>query len=577
MVAVAPDQRVEDEEGVEKDRTGSEHNGFSVGKLRVNGVGALCSFGVAAATSCIFLLGGWQLLQKRQNQKNQFQMYGDNERIQQVVQQASRLNQAVSTVMGGVQAELGMDIIACQNCQQVRKQSDNQNEHYSTCNSTFQDQHDVHTLQRCECGDLPTGGAWIWEKEILIYSAIFSLSEKKNWPLNTTNTYHHVGWFLPSCQIQVTDYLFQASFKHLLYALELFYTGEQQRMGSHGVDTGVRLVKGGALGLLLKKSRGKFAALVAAAGFAGNLGACCRIRALDCVGRGRLREGILLRKGGILRPLEAASLDREAPLRERSLRGSSSWSALRGRARRCSLKGASMRDFPSCFGESGVQIADASSSSSSAGKGAAQNLVTCLYQTQFSGRPCVISVTWSKSLMGQGLSIGVDDLSNQCLCKADIKPWLFSKKKGSKRLDVDDGKIEIFWDLSGAKFGAGPEPLEGFYVAVVFDLELILLLGDMKKDAYRKTGVNRPMLNAAFVARREHIYGKKIYTAKAQFCDNGQCHDVVIECDTVGLKDPCLEIRVDKKPVMQDRYHPDEDPEVQMLQACNLMEASNSV
>lgn len=153
--------------------------------------------------------------------------------------------------------------------------------------------------------------------------------------------------------------------------------------------------------------------------------------------------------------------------------------------------------------------------------------------------------------MGQGLSIGVDDLSNQCLCKADIKPWLFSKKKGSKRLDVEDGKIEIFWDLSGAKFGAGPEPMEGFYVAVVFDLELILLLGDMKKDAYRKTGANRPMLNAAFVARREHIYGKKIYTAKAQFCENGQFHDVVIECDTVSLKDPCLEIRVDKKPVMQ--------------------------
>ncbi|KAL6894290.1 hypothetical protein ACP4OV_008388 [Aristida adscensionis] len=208
-----------------------------------------------------------------------------------------------------------------------------------------------------------------------------------------------------------------------------------------------------------------------------------------------------------------------------------------------------MRDFPSCFGESGVQIADASSGA--AGKGAAQNVVTCLYQAQFAARPCVISVTWSRSLMGQGLSVGVDDLANHCLCKADIKPWLFSKKKGSKSLDVEDGKIEIFWDLSGAKFGAGPEPLEGFYVAVVFDLELVLLLGDMRKDAYRKTGANRPMLNAAFVARREHIYGKKVYSAKAQFCDNGQCHDIVIECDTVGLKDPCLEIRIDKKPVMQ--------------------------
>uniref|UniRef100_A0A0E0GVB6 DUF6821 domain-containing protein n=1 Tax=Oryza nivara TaxID=4536 RepID=A0A0E0GVB6_ORYNI len=99
MAMVAPDQCVEEEEGAQKDK---EHNGFSVGKLRVNGVGALCSFGVAAATLCIFLLGGrQQQLHKTQNQKTPFQMYADNERIQQVVQQASRLNQAVSTVMGG--------------------------------------------------------------------------------------------------------------------------------------------------------------------------------------------------------------------------------------------------------------------------------------------------------------------------------------------------------------------------------------------------------------------------------------------------------------------------------------------
>uniref|UniRef100_A0A0D9W0E1 DUF6821 domain-containing protein n=2 Tax=Leersia perrieri TaxID=77586 RepID=A0A0D9W0E1_9ORYZ len=99
MIVVAPDQCAEEEEGDQKDR---EHNGFSVGKLKVNGVGALCSFGVAAATFCIFLLGGrQQQLHKRQNQKTQLQIYADNERIQQVVEQASRLNQAVSTVMGG--------------------------------------------------------------------------------------------------------------------------------------------------------------------------------------------------------------------------------------------------------------------------------------------------------------------------------------------------------------------------------------------------------------------------------------------------------------------------------------------
>ncbi|WVZ60941.1 hypothetical protein U9M48_010895 [Paspalum notatum var. saurae] len=84
----------------------SKTAGFSVGNLRVHGVGALCSFGVAAATFCIFLLGGnckQQPLQKRQNDhKIQLQMYaGGDERIQQVVQQASRLNQTMSSVMGG--------------------------------------------------------------------------------------------------------------------------------------------------------------------------------------------------------------------------------------------------------------------------------------------------------------------------------------------------------------------------------------------------------------------------------------------------------------------------------------------
>lgn len=210
-----------------------------------------------------------------------------------------------------------------------------------------------------------------------------------------------------------------------------------------------------------------------------------------------------------------------------------------------------MRDFPSCFGESGVQVADASSGGAAASK-AHQNLVTCLYQSQFSGRSCVITLAWSKNLMGQGLSIEIEDSpSGRCLCKVEIKPWLFSKRKGSKGLEAENGKVEIFWDLSAAKFGPGPEPLENFYVAVIFDLEMVLLLGDLTKEAYRKTGASPPPSNASFIAKREHVYGKKVYYAKAQFCNNGQSHDLAIECDTAGLKDPCLEIRVDKKRVMQ--------------------------
>ncbi|KAB2634905.1 hypothetical protein D8674_041221 [Pyrus ussuriensis x Pyrus communis] len=197
-----------------------------------------------------------------------------------------------------------------------------------------------------------------------------------------------------------------------------------------------------------------------------------------------------------------------------------------------------MRDFPSCFGENGVQVADSSSSNSSR---TAQNLVTCVYQCRLRGRSCLITVTWSRNLMGQGLSVGIDDSSSQCLCKVDIKPCL----------EAYSSKIDIYWDLSSAKFGSGPEPLEGYYVGVVVDSQMLLLLGDMRKEAFKKTSVTPVPSSAVCVAKREHIFGKRGFATKAQFCNNGQVHDLVIECDTVGVNDPCLLVRVDSKPVMQ--------------------------
>ncbi|KAK9086805.1 hypothetical protein Syun_029199 [Stephania yunnanensis] len=181
-----------------------------------------------------------------------------------------------------------------------------------------------------------------------------------------------------------------------------------------------------------------------------------------------------------------------------------------------------MRDFPSCFGESGVQVADSSSSSSSKNNNNNQNVVTCVYQCRLGRRSCLITVTWSKNLMGQGLSVGIDDSTNQCICKVDVKPWLFSKKKGSKSLKADSSKVDVYWDLSNAKFGSGPEPLEGFYLAIVSDREMVLLLGDSNKEVYKKTNALPMPPNSRFITKREHIYGKRVYRTKAQFCDNGK-------------------------------------------------------
>uniref|UniRef100_A0A1D1YMG3 Vacuolar protein sorting-associated protein 26 n=1 Tax=Anthurium amnicola TaxID=1678845 RepID=A0A1D1YMG3_9ARAE len=97
----------EEEEVVESEIEGGrgfwESFGFSIWRWRIKGVGALCSIGVAAAaaTICIFVLSGRQRQKhQQQNQKLQFQIYHDDQSFKQVVQQAARLNHAISVVRG---------------------------------------------------------------------------------------------------------------------------------------------------------------------------------------------------------------------------------------------------------------------------------------------------------------------------------------------------------------------------------------------------------------------------------------------------------------------------------------------
>ncbi|GJN11290.1 hypothetical protein PR202_ga29470 [Eleusine coracana subsp. coracana] len=204
-----------------------------------------------------------------------------------------------------------------------------------------------------------------------------------------------------------------------------------------------------------------------------------------------------------------------------------------------------MRDLTSCLSQSSVQVAQSSSSGG-------QNLVQCAYLARLRGKPCRVTVTWSKVSMGQALSISLDDYSNKCLCKTEVKPWLFSKRKGTKIVEVHGGgNLEITWDLSNAKFGAGPEPLEGFHVALVYDLEDVLVLGDMQNKEDGRASPDALHSDSVMIARKEHIYAKKVYAAKARFLDIGPLHHISIECDTVGVRDPSLEIRIGKKRVLQ--------------------------
>nr|GMD93336.1 transmembrane protein, putative [Ipomoea batatas] len=77
--------------------------GFNLWQWSLSGIGAICSFGVAAATTiCIVFIENQQKHKKHhQNHNIRFQIYTHHDkRIKEVVEHASKLNEAISTARG---------------------------------------------------------------------------------------------------------------------------------------------------------------------------------------------------------------------------------------------------------------------------------------------------------------------------------------------------------------------------------------------------------------------------------------------------------------------------------------------
>ncbi|ONK58118.1 uncharacterized protein A4U43_C09F8310 [Asparagus officinalis] len=133
-------------------------------------------------------------------------------------------------------------------------------------------------------------------------------------------------------------------------------------------------------------------------------------------------------------------------------------------------------------------------------------------------------------------------------CKVELKPWYFWRKNGSKHFDVAGHTVHVYWDLRTAKFYGEPEPQSDYYVTVVSDNEIVLLLGDLKKEAYKKAGCRPAAIEAALVSKKEHVFGKKRFSTRTRFSEKGKHHEVSIECGssgTGGKLDPQMVLKID--------------------------------
>ncbi|KAL2939962.1 Elongation factor G 2 [Bienertia sinuspersici] len=230
-------------------------------------------------------------------------------------------------------------------------------------------------------------------------------------------------------------------------------------------------------------------------------------------------------------------------------------------------------EYPHAPPSSAATTTTTSSSSSTT-----PNLTTCLYQTHLG----IFSLTWSRSLMSRSFNLHLHpspSLSTPPLSLSSpsfhltLKPLLFWTKQGVKKLPPpcsdSVSPIYLFWDLTHAKFGPGPEPVSGFYIAVVFEGEIVLLVGDLEKEAFAKTKLKKSGINnnnnnntnnnnnnsrklQSLVIRREHVFGNRFYTTRTDF--GGKSRLILIELNTSNEEDPRLVIRFDSKRVLQVKH-----------------------
>ncbi|XP_030470666.2 uncharacterized protein LOC115688868 [Syzygium oleosum] len=177
----------------------------------------------------------------------------------------------------------------------------------------------------------------------------------------------------------------------------------------------------------------------------------------------------------------------------------------------------------------------------------AQSTVTLAYQANIAGYWHNVTIIWCKNLMNHSLSITVDSLEGDFhyTCKIDLKPWHFWSKKGYKSFEVESNRVDVYWDLRSAKFSGSPEPCMDYYVALVSDEEVVLLLGDYKKKAYKRTKSRPALVDAVLFYKKENVFGRKTFATRAKFDERTKEHEITVESTSFGHKEPEMWINID--------------------------------
>ncbi|GAB4856407.1 hypothetical protein Ancab_014326 [Ancistrocladus abbreviatus] len=223
-----------------------------------------------------------------------------------------------------------------------------------------------------------------------------------------------------------------------------------------------------------------------------------------------------------------------------------------------------MRNIATCYSEHAVRVSDSYCSGplnrsyvSPKLVPSIQHAVSFTYKTKVSPQKhLLITITWCNKLICQGFWIRISEkMPSSSFRNTSTNSHQLGKTKGSKIFESCNSKIEVNWDVSNAKFGAGPVPINAFYIVVLIDSNLGLILGDMEDEpVVKKVTVGLPIAKFLLVSHCEHFLGNNTeFSTKAKFCDSGLAHDIVIKFgeEDDGPTNPVLTVLINEKRVIK--------------------------
>ncbi|KAJ0561540.1 putative NADH:quinone oxidoreductase/Mrp antiporter, membrane subunit [Helianthus annuus] len=211
-----------------------------------------------------------------------------------------------------------------------------------------------------------------------------------------------------------------------------------------------------------------------------------------------------------------------------------------------------MRNLATCYNEHAIKVSDSYCSGNSnkihvplTFIPSIQDEVSLLYKVELSTQTLMfITLTWSTHNIDFAFTVNIKEHHSN-----SSKSFYLRKIKGSKKLEPFDFKIELIWDLTKAIYEVGPEPVKGYFVALLINSEMISI-GDIEDSELKKLVLDYPFAKCCLVSRSERFLGNDEYASRAKFFDTGMWHDILITCVVDDKNSLSMCVCIDKKNVI---------------------------